>query len=284
MNQPVRDKRPDYLMLGHVTRDKTPDGAILGGTSSYAAVTARKLGCDVAIVTGIGPDIPSMAILDGIAVECLTFSESVTFENVYQNGVRFQKWSGQPGDITLDAVPGLWRQAPIVHFGPIAQEVSPALVDAFPDSLICATVQGWLRGRDDQNNVIYQPNPELATWLPKIDVMVMSPADVEGDQDRLVQLLTTVKLGVETLGPRGCRVYYQGETFEIPVKTMEEIDPTGAGDIFAAAFFIEYHRTNDFVKAARFANACGSLSVGQIGVDGTPGSEEVQAWMKELYG
>ena len=35
---------PDYLVLGHVTKDNIPDGAILGGTPSYAGLTAHKLG------------------------------------------------------------------------------------------------------------------------------------------------------------------------------------------------------------------------------------------------
>jgi sugar/nucleoside kinase (ribokinase family) len=279
-----RDDLPDYLMLGHVTKDKTPDGPILGGTSSYAAVTARKLGQKVAIVTSVGPDIPSMATLDGIIVRCLPDAESTTFENVYENGVRFQKWSAKGGDLTLNDIPVEWRQAAIVHFGPVAQEVAPSLIGAFPNSLICATVQGWLRGRDAESNVIYQPTAELEDWLPRIDVMVMSPADVEGQRERLVHLLSSVKLGVETLGPEGCRVYHQGETFHIPVRPMEEVDPTGAGDIFAAAFFIEYQRSRDFVKAARFANACGSLSVRRVGVEGAPNLDEVLAWVTELYG
>ncbi len=50
---------PDYLLVGNVTKDNIPQGAILGGTCSYSAVTAHKLAQRVALVTRTGPDIPS---------------------------------------------------------------------------------------------------------------------------------------------------------------------------------------------------------------------------------
>ena len=34
----------DYLIIGHLTQDLTPSGPMLGGTASYASLTARALG------------------------------------------------------------------------------------------------------------------------------------------------------------------------------------------------------------------------------------------------
>jgi hypothetical protein len=274
---------PDYLIIGHVSKDNTPQGAILGGTCSYSALTAHKLGQRTAVVTSYGPDIPSLATLDGIEIAVLPHSHSTIFENIYHDGVRRQKWLACSAPLSLENVPSTWRNAPIVHLAPLAQEISPAMCGDFSNSLVGVTIQGWLRGKDSQYNVIYQPHPELEAWLSKMDVLVLSLADVFGDRVTLTHLLTSAKLGIETLGPEGCKIYQNGQVMYIPVKPEVEVDPTGAGDIFAAAFFIRYHKTRDFIKAAQFANACASLSVRKRGMESIPSLSEVEARLELLY-
>ncbi len=114
---------PQYLIIGHVTKDNTPTGPILGGTCSYSALTAHKLGQRTAAVTSYGPDIPSLAGLAGIVIEAAPAEQSTTFENVYQEGVRYQKWLASSAQLSLANVPAAWRDTPIVHLAPIAQEM-----------------------------------------------------------------------------------------------------------------------------------------------------------------
>jgi sugar/nucleoside kinase (ribokinase family) len=275
---------PDYLVIGHVSKDNTPQGFILGGTCGYSALTAHKLGQRTVAVTSYGPDIPSLAKLNGIEIEVLPHSHSTAFENIYHDGVRHQKWLASSASLSLENVPSTWRNAPIVHLAPLTQEISPAMCGDFSNSLVCVTMQGWLRGQDSQYSVIYQPHPELEAWLSNIDVLVLSLADVFGDHTASTHLLTSAKLGVETLGPAGCKVYKNGQVMHIPVKPEVEVDPTGAGDIFAAAFFIQYRNTGDSIKAAQFANACASLSVRKRGMESIPSLSEVEAHLEELYG
>lgn len=279
----MNDYLPDYLIVGHVTKDNIPDGAILGGTPSYAGLTAYRLGQKTAIVTSYGSDVPSLGVLDGIKIASHPSSKTTTFENIYINGVRHQKWLASGDPLSLESVPEAWRDAPIVHLAPMGQELSPVMCTQFPNSLICVTIQGWLRGQDADYNVIYQPHPELEAGLDCIDILVLSLADVGGDRQAADHLLQSVKIGVETLGPRGCRVYHQGQVTHIPVRPEVEVDPTGAGDIFAAAFFVEYHQSGDVVKAAQFANACASLSVRAVGIAGVPRLAEVKRHEAELY-
>ena len=274
---------PDYLVVGHVAKDDTPGGAMLGGTCAYSALTAHKLGQRTVAVTSYGPDLPSMAALDGIKIENLPHSCSTTFQNIYKDGKRTQKWTASARSISVEDVPPAWRTAPIVHLACLAQEMSPAMCGDLEDSLVCVTMQGWLRAQDDECKVIYRPHVELEAWLSKIDVMVLSLADAFGDQDAVNHLLSAAKLGVETAGPDGCYVYHQGQVTPVPVEPSTEVDPTGAGDIFAAAFFIHYNQTGDSIKAAQFANVCASLSVGKMGMDSIPSLPEVEARMAELY-
>ncbi|MEM7028368.1 MAG: PfkB family carbohydrate kinase [Chloroflexota bacterium] len=235
------------------------------------------------MVTRVGPDIPDLSVLDGIQLKAIPHEYSTTFENIYENGQRRQILSAYSGPLTIDDVPLSWRSAPLVHLAPIAQEYSPALYKCFPNSLVCATVQGWLRSNDEQNNVIFKPHADIRSSLTGIDILVMSVADVFGDHALLKELLTQVRIGVETLGPEGCRIFHQGDVISVPVEPAEEIDPTGAGDIFAAAFFIQYEQSRDIISAAQFANACASMSVGRIGVLGTPTLPEVEQRVAQMY-
>jgi 1D-myo-inositol 3-kinase len=76
---------------------------------------------------------------------------------------------------------------------------------------------------------------------------------------------------VLTRGARGCTVFQQGrEPFDSPAFHAHEFDPTGAGDVFTAAFLIRLHETGDVVESARFANCVASFAVEAEGVTGIP--------------
>ena len=58
----------------------------------------------------------------------------------------------------------------------------------------------------------------------------------------------------------------------------------GAGDIFAAAFFLWMERHRDPWGAARFANCVASHSVTRVGVSGTPTPEEAARCRRAMHG
>lgn len=275
--------RPEYLLLGHVTRDLTAEGVALGGTSSYAARTARRLGKRTAVLTSFGPDVPPLAALEGVVIRNLPDPGTTTFENVYREGDRQQRWLASARPLTFEAVPQQWRSAQIVHFAPVAQELSPSLAGRFSGGLICATGQGWLRGKDPADRVIFQVHPVLMEALPSFDVFVLSREDVPGEKEALIRMLSAARLGVETRGHEGCRLYHGAEVHDVPVEMEPEVDVTGAGDVFAAAFFIRYQETGDPILAARFANACASLSVRDAGLFSIPTRSQVEARAVMMY-
>ena len=58
---------------------------------------------------------------------------------------------------------------------------------------------------------------------------------------------------------------------------MPTVDLTGAGDVFAAAFFIRAtDRSASAVTAGRFANAVAALSLRGVGPTGVPTQREVE--------
>lgn len=222
--------------------------------------------------------------MDGIDIKNVPHPVSTTFENIYAGGGRRQRWTATAARLTYEQIPAGWRNTPIVHLAPIAQEFSPSICSRFGDALVCVTVQGWLRARDAQGHVRCRPHPELPAFLAAVDILVFARSDLFGRRSELIPLLTSAGLAVETLGPAGCRIYQHGRRVHIPVRPESEIDPTGAGDIFAAAFFIRYRETGNAVEAARFANACAALSVRARGLAGVPDRSAVQAHCDRIYG
>src|SRR6185312_16540837 len=79
-------ERPDFLAIGHITRDLLPDGSWrLGGAVTYAALTAARLGLRPAIITSAPPDVLAAldAMLPDIPLSVVPFGEATAFENIY---------------------------------------------------------------------------------------------------------------------------------------------------------------------------------------------------------
>jgi sugar/nucleoside kinase (ribokinase family) len=73
-----------------------------------------------------------------------------------------------------------------------------------------------------------------------------------------------------TRGRRGLRVYSGADVHDLPAFPATEVDPTGAGDVFAAAFLIALREGKPVVAAARWAACAAALSVEAKGVAGIP--------------
>ena len=58
-------------------------------------------------------------------------------------GLSFLKSVASP--IELADVPASWRSAPLVLLGPLAGEVGYELAASFPEAVVLASIQGWLR-------------------------------------------------------------------------------------------------------------------------------------------
>lgn len=134
----------NYLIIGHLTRDLTLSGPRIGGTAAYASLTANALSLRVGIVTSWGAELP-LGNLKRIPIISYPTEHSTTFENIYTDKGRVQVVHTVASKLDYHIIPEPWRQAPIVHLGPVAQEVEPGLVRHFPNSLVGVTPQGWLR-------------------------------------------------------------------------------------------------------------------------------------------
>jgi hypothetical protein len=272
----------DYLVIGHITRDLTPEGPRLGGTVAYSGLTARALGLRVGIVTSWGEEMP-LGPLGDISIANLPAESSTTFENVNTPEGRIQIIHSVAPRLDLHLIPETWRSAPIVHLGPIAQEVEPSLVRYFPTSLISLTPQGWLRGWNNDGNVYHTEWPEAPFVLNQAGAVVISIEDVDGDEARIEEMASYCRVLAVTEAADGARLYWNGDIRRFRRPPVKELDPTGAGDVFAAAFFSRLHTTRDPWEAARFATHLSSFSVTRAGLASIPTPAEVEESMVEVF-
>ena len=264
-----------YLAIGHLAKDLTPGGPRLGGTAAYAALTARALGYDPGLVTAYGDDLP-LGPLDGLPRARAASQNSTTFENLYGLHGRTQILRARAAELTPADIPDEWRLAPIVHLAPLAREVQPALAASFAGAFVGLTPQGWLRAWDAEGRVRNDGWPEALATLPHASAAVLSLEDLRGDWALAEHWARAARVLVVTEGAQGCTVFVKGQSarqFAAPPQT--EVDPTGAGDIFAAVFFINLYETGDPWTSARFANQVAALSVTRPGLEGVPTPEEI---------
>jgi len=272
----------DYLVVGHITRDLTPQGARIGGTVTYAALTASALGLRTGIVTSWGEEV-ELESLRSVPIANLPSEHTTTFENIETPDGRRQTISYQASSLDFHHIPDPWRKATIVHLGPVANEIEPGIVRNFPTALIGVTPQGWFRTWDRQGQVGIGEWMEASFVLERSGAAVISMEDVGGDELRIEELATACRVLAVTEGQHGVRIYWNGDVRRFRPPEVEVVDTTGAGDIFAAAFFTRLYTTRDPWEAARFATQLSALSVTRAGLDAIPTQDEILESMIEVY-
>lgn len=280
-------KRLRYLVVGHVTRDREPGGGFApGGTVAYAGLTAQALGCEVYVVTSAGPDLDLEAALPGIRLHRIPAEATTTFENRYtEDGGRLQFISALAAPIGPQDVPAdWWRAADIVHLGPVARECDPAIARLPLQGFLGLTPQGWMRRWDADGRVERVDWEEAQRLLPVADAVVLSEEDVGGEERWVADWARQTGLLALTRSAAGCTVYVDGVATGVPGWPTREVDPTGAGDIFAAVFFVELQRGRSPHQAARLANCVAARSVTRRGLQGVPTPDEIEVCRATVNG
>lgn len=281
MSEPDVLQPVDYLLIGHLAVDLTPAGRQPGGTVSYAALTAKAMGLTVGVVTSAGVDAP-LHHLDGIQIFNVPTEQSTVFENIDSEHGRQQTLHHQAARISFEHVPQIWRDAPIVHLAPIAQEVDPAMAGKFPSSWVGVTPQGWMRAWDESGSVFAQAWENSEQVLGQVGGVVLSIEDINRDLETVEWMAHHARLLCLTEGAHGAVLHWHGDRRRFRAPTVTEVDATGAGDVFAAGFFARLHQTRDPWEAARFATSLAAHSVTRTGLQGIPTRAEIEHCKMEV--
>jgi len=251
------------VVCGHVTLDKYGGAILPGGSAYYAAHAHRALGARVAVATVAGPEFPGEA-LAGLEARVAPAQRTTSFENRYgEDGRRSQLVSAVAPRLEPSFVANAgWRGPDVLHLAPVLGEVQlHGWLAAMQARLVGIGVQGYVRavmpdGRVSQPRWDFEPND-----LAGVSAACLSEDDLAGQGDLIDRLAAAVPIVALTKGVRGCEVVIRGRIACLGVYRTREVEPTGAGDVFAAGFFIALARGADPVEAARLGAAAASVVV-----------------------
>jgi sugar/nucleoside kinase (ribokinase family) len=257
---------PRLLAVGHVTWDRTPAGDVLGGSAAYASLAARRLGWEAGVLTCAGADLEPARDLPGIQVFLARSPSTTRFSNLYDDdGTRRQVLTARAGDIDFTVLPDDWRRPDALLLGPVAGELAGPAAGAFEAGVVGANAQGWLREVDRQGNVSPREWPDPGRDLRGVHLLVLSEQDLPRAGPRAREFLAYVPMVALTRGWEGLTLLTREAVHQVPALPREEVDPTGAGDVFAAAFLMRYHECGDALDAAAFAACAASCVVEGVG-------------------
>lgn len=226
-----------------------------GGSALYAAICARELGAEVRVVTSHGPDFVGSAWLHGVSVEVVPAAQTTSFENVYDplTGRRQGRQIAMASPLGRPTVDG-----DVVFVCPVAGEAQPIRGAA-------VGLQGWLREPDAFGLVHLLPLAE-AHIFAGCRAAFVSAEDLGEDLRRVLPLLREVlPLLVVTHGAAGADLHLGPVTHHIAPCPAAEVDPTGAGDVFATAFLLAMARGESPFFAGSYAACAASIVVEGVG-------------------
>jgi len=226
-----------------------------GGKGANQIVAAARLGADATMIGCVGDDPRGEFLIEGLDLDGIDRSHVGTVDE--PTGVAI---------ITIDP-----EDVAIIVVAGANGALSPEAVESGASSIIAADVlllQGEVPvgaavraaeiARASDTTVVFNPAPynDVAPAVaPLADVIIVNRQEAA----ELGQ--TDVAVLVTTLGPDGCEVQSAGIREHVASFPAKLVDPTGAGDCFAAAFALGLAESMSPVEAARFANAAGSLAV-----------------------
>jgi len=253
----------EILAIGHTAKDEFPDGSTrLGGSALYAAATAARLGATTTLVTRVGPEErPALDALCnelGVRLHALPSDVTTTFAFRYdEEGRRHLRLRARAAELSLGDVPASLHGADAVVFGTIARELDESLFGTTLARVEVLVAQGFLRGWTADGDIIGRQWDAAATVIPRVTATVVSDED-GADTEAWAQAGTVVVTHAE----RGSDVLESGRTGHIHAFAAARIvDPTGAGDAFAAGLAVGLGEGLSIHDAALFASAVASFAV-----------------------
>jgi predicted nicotinamide N-methyase len=290
-----RGARVTALVCGHVTLDRVDGGTVPGGSAYYAAHALAALGAEVRLLTAAGADFPREALrFSGTptststaaptpgSIDALVLPAPATtvFENAYDAaGRRSQRVRAAAPPLDAAALPSPWRDADLLLLAPVLGELDPAaLLGAARSRVAGLTVQGLVRAVRPDGTVVPRPLAPAPPALRGVTAAFLGDDEAAGQPALAGLLAAAVPIVVLTHGARGCEVIEGRRVRRVGVHPAREVDPTGAGDAFAAAFLLALARGEDPIAAARLGAAAGSIAVEGRGAEAL--SRAGEAWAR----
>jgi len=251
------------LCIGNFTVDLTDHGEIPGGSVLYSGATFAALGMQPHIVAAAGADLCLDPVRDSFdfRLSLREADRTTSMRNTYTGGARSQVLSAAGDPIRRQDIPTGWTDGAVVLLCPVFGEVTTEITRTVRGDVTGVSLQGWLRRADRVSRIVGSSDVAFLDDLRGADVLFFSDEDVVHDPELIGAFVEAAPILVHTHGPGGATVTAGGRTVRIEGFAAPEVDPTGAGDTFAAAFLTHYHTLRDPFAAAQFGCLLASVVV-----------------------
>lgn len=284
----------DYVTVGHVTADVLADAPGVpineagagdgearraGGGAFYSALQAARLGLRTLIVTqGVPRELEALLAPYRGELEwrIAPAAQTTTLQTRGRGRARRQRLCAWAGAIAPPRLP----ETAILHLAPVARETPRSWEGRA--AFVGLTPQGLVREWDARGEIARCAlAPEL---LPeRVDAVALS-------EDELARCAALWSAGpakpaparplvAVTAGARPTRLLLpDGEQLRVAVASAgEPVDDLGAGDVFAAAFFVALQEGRAPAAAAAFANAAAGIRIAGAGPGAIGGHAAIAA-------
>lgn len=235
------------------------------------------------VITSHASEPPLSQVLDSVCTINVPSKNNTTFRNTYIGNQRQQQLLATARRLEYHDIPEAWREAPVILLGPVARELGDSLfTNAYTGSLVGLTPQGMMRAWDKDGIVRAVRWTKADDLLQNVDAVILSMEDL-ASPDELNRYIRRVPIVVVTRNRQGATVYESGKERSFPAFECEVKDPTGAGDVFAAAFLIELNQSGSIAKAADFANCAASFIIEGPGSSSLPTRDNIEARLQGAH-
>lgn len=273
------DLRFDYTTVGHVTIDVLDDGSRrAGGTALYSALQAARLGRRTLILTrGVEREIEELIepYRGELELRVLPAAHTTTLQTVGSGSARRQRVLAWAGPIAQD----LALDTSILHLAPVARESPTRWCGR--TAFVGLTPQGLAREWGGQDGEIKPAPPTNAAGLVahSCDAIVVSEHERASCASLIARASAAGAVVAVTAGARPSTILAPGGTavaLEVPT-IVDPVEDLGAGDVFAAAFFVALSDGRAPLDAAGFATAAAAVRVLGAGAGAIGGRAAIEA-------
>jgi len=240
------------LIVGTVAFDEliTPfgeSGRIIGGSATYASLSASNLCKDISIVSIIGEDFPEEKLalmrskgIDTEGIKRVEGGKTFFWKGQYHNDMNSRDSLATELNVLADfdpIIPEKAREAEYLMLGNLTPAIQMKVLKQMkqrPKLVVMDTMNFWMD----------IAMPELKEVLKEVDLLTINDEEarqLSGEYSLVKAAAKIFEMGPKYLiikkGEHGALLFHGKELFYAPALPLEEVyDPTGAGDTFAGGF------------------------------------------------
>ncbi len=273
----MKNRHPEILSFGEILFDVIGGTPYLGGAPLNLAVHLQQLGAKSHIVSAVGNDELGRTALAELAGRNLdtsmiavldkypTGTVSVTLDEHKIPAYTFGN------DTAYDHIPAphFSGNADLFCFGTLAQraEESRATLGKLRNRLQCPFFYDVNLRQNFYSREVLEDSLNSADLIKLNEEEIVVLAEMFSLKPEPAEFSRKFNIGtvILTLGPKGCKVYSDGETITSPATEVKVVSTVGAGDAFSAAFLYHWLTGDSLQNSADAGNALAAVIAGQEG-------------------